>query len=138
MLFKPSPNDRLELDCRIVLSFPKTGAFQKDLVKITDIDQDDKFRFYTEPEAAEMLRCAPSKVKRLRLAGKLTYVPGRPVLIAERDIREYLSGQRVAAEPLRAAAPARSAAEHAAMVKNAEAWAQKALEKRRAREEKRK
>ena len=46
----------------------------------------------TEREAAEFLGCLPSKVQRLRLSGALPYIPGRPVLIAETDLNEYLDG----------------------------------------------
>ena len=47
-------------------------------------------RLLTEIEVAETLRCSTSKVKRLRLAGKLAYLPGRPVLIREDDLNAYL------------------------------------------------
>ncbi|WP_245295732.1 helix-turn-helix domain-containing protein [Rhizobium rhizosphaerae] len=48
----------------------------------------------TEPEVAERLRCSTSKIKRLRAAGKLAYLPGRPVLIDERDLDAFISGQK--------------------------------------------
>ncbi len=48
-------------------------------------------RFLTEPEVAEILRCSTSKVKRLRLGGKLTYLEGRPVLVRQEDLDAYLS-----------------------------------------------
>ncbi|OLP52618.1 hypothetical protein BJF92_14465 [Rhizobium rhizosphaerae] len=48
----------------------------------------------TEPEVAERLRCSTSKIKRLRFAGKLDYLPGRPVLIDERDLDAFISGQK--------------------------------------------
>ncbi|TCM54946.1 excisionase family DNA binding protein [Rhizobium sp. PP-F2F-G48] len=48
-------------------------------------------RFFTEPEVAEILRCSTSKVKRLRLGGKLTYIRGRPVLIRQQDLDAYLA-----------------------------------------------
>ncbi|NKD45374.1 helix-turn-helix domain-containing protein [Haematospirillum jordaniae] len=44
----------------------------------------------TETEVAKKLRCSRSKVKRLRLSGRLTYVPGRPVLVDEADLTDYL------------------------------------------------
>jgi hypothetical protein len=43
----------------------------------------------TEAEVALRLRCSPSKVKRLRLAGKLAYLPGRPVMIREAAVAAY-------------------------------------------------
>lgn len=46
--------------------------------------------FLTEPEVAERLRCSTSKIKRLRLSGQMSYLPGRPVLIDEADLAEYL------------------------------------------------
>jgi hypothetical protein len=45
----------------------------------------------TEPEVAEILRCSTSKVKRLRLGGKLTYLKGRPVLVRQQDLDAYLA-----------------------------------------------
>jgi len=72
--------------------------------------------FLTEPEAAKLLRCSTSKVKRLRLAGKLTYVAGRPVLISSADLKTYLDSIKVhavpadgAEPPIRAAAAAEAA-----------------------------
>ena len=47
--------------------------------------------FLTEPEVAERLRCSTSKIKRLRFAGKLAYIPGRPVLVDEADLEMYLA-----------------------------------------------
>ncbi|MBI2240258.1 MAG: helix-turn-helix domain-containing protein [Magnetospirillum gryphiswaldense] len=44
----------------------------------------------TEAEVAKKLRCSRSKVKRLRLSGRLPYVPGRPVLVDEADLTDYL------------------------------------------------
>ncbi|MBY2913976.1 helix-turn-helix domain-containing protein [Rhizobium leguminosarum] len=48
-------------------------------------------RFLTELEVADILRCSTSKVKRLRLAGRLPYLPGRPVLIAETDLDAFVA-----------------------------------------------
>lgn len=50
-------------------------------------------KLLTEPEVAKILRCHRSKVKRLRLAGKLAYLVGRPVLIRETDLEAYIEGQ---------------------------------------------
>lgn len=54
----------------------------------------------TEAEAAERLGCSVSKLKKLRYAGRLAFIPGRPVLILERDL---LAFQKLEAE-LKAAA----------------------------------
>jgi hypothetical protein len=45
-----------------------------------------------EAEVAAVLRCDRQKVKRLRLSGKLPYLPGRPVLIDEADLAAFISG----------------------------------------------
>ncbi len=73
-------------------------------------------QFMTEPEVAKLLRCSTSKVKRLRLAGKLAYAAGRPVLISVADLKAYLDGIKVhalpadgAEPPIRAAAAAEAA-----------------------------
>lgn len=47
-------------------------------------------RFLTEPEVAEILRCSTSKVKRLRLGGKLPYLPGRPLLVRQSDLNDFI------------------------------------------------
>lgn len=51
-------------------------------------------KLLTEMEVAETLRCSPSKVKRLRLSGRLAYLPGRPVLVREEDLIAYLESAR--------------------------------------------
>ena len=51
----------------------------------------------TEPEVAEILRCSTSKVKRLRLGGKLAYLPGRPVLVSRADLAAYIDSMKVGA-----------------------------------------
>lgn len=43
-----------------------------------------------EIEVAEILRCSPEKVKRLRLRGALAYIPGRPVLVMRSDLDAYI------------------------------------------------
>lgn len=52
-----------------------------------------------ESEAAEILRCSREKVKRLRLSGRLAYLPGRPVLIDEKDLIEFISQQKAKLTP---------------------------------------
>ncbi|OQP84615.1 DNA-binding protein [Rhizobium rhizosphaerae] len=51
-------------------------------------------KLLTEPEAAQILQCSTSKIKRLRFAGKLAYVPGRPVLIDEKDLAAYIDEKK--------------------------------------------
>nr|RAV97908.1 DNA-binding protein [Aerococcus urinae] len=51
-------------------------------------------KLLTEPEVAERLRCSREKVKRLRLSGKLAYIPGRPLLVDEVDLAAYLASIR--------------------------------------------
>ena len=80
-------------------------------------------KLLTEPEVAEMLRCSTSKIKRLRLSGALAYIPGRPVLIAEQDLAEYLDRLKQNAKPAAPASPATPEEEYAAMVRNAREWA---------------
>lgn len=55
----------------------------------------------TEQEAADRLRCKPSKVKRLRITGKLAYLPGRPPLIRLADLEIYIEQElkRTAPDP---------------------------------------
>ncbi len=48
----------------------------------------------TESEVAERLRCSKEKVRRLRKSGKLTYIPGRPVLVDEADLNEYVEAAK--------------------------------------------
>lgn len=82
-------------------------------------------KFLTEAEAAEILRCSTSKIKRLRLGGELSYIPGRPVLIAETDLLAYLEEVKRKSEPPPPPPPMTPAEEHAAMVRDARAWALK-------------
>lgn len=72
-------------------------------------------RLLTEGEVAERLRCSTSKIKRLRLAGKLVYLPGRPVLVAEDDLDAFISSQK------RSAKAERSDKQH--LVDDARQWA---------------
>ncbi|MBN8244586.1 helix-turn-helix domain-containing protein [Nitratireductor aquimarinus] len=48
----------------------------------------------TQREAADLLRCSETTVKRLRLSGALGYLPGAPVRIPKGEIERYLSEQR--------------------------------------------
>jgi hypothetical protein len=55
--------------------------------------------FLTEREVADRLRCSLPKVKRLRLTGKLTYLPGRPPLVDEEDLAAYIAFAKRSSEP---------------------------------------
>jgi hypothetical protein len=55
--------------------------------------------FLTEREVADRLRCSLPKVKRLRITGKLTYLPGRPPLIDEEDLAAYIALAKRRSEP---------------------------------------
>lgn len=59
----------------------------------------------TEKEVAERLRCSTSKIKRLRLDGKLAYLPGRPVLIRETDLNTYIESALRRNPPIEASEP---------------------------------
>lgn len=83
-------------------------------------------KFLTEPEVAQILRCSTSKIKRLRLGGKLAYIPGRPVLISEADLDEYLASHKRNIEP---PPPMTPAEKHAADIQSARAWAIKTKNK---------
>jgi excisionase family DNA binding protein len=52
-------------------------------------------KYLTEREVAERMRCSTSKVKRLRFTGGLPYIPGRPVLISEADLEEFLNARKL-------------------------------------------
>ena len=43
-----------------------------------------------ESEVAKILRCSREKIKRLRLSGRISYIPGRPVLIDEEDLKTFV------------------------------------------------
>lgn len=64
-------------------------------------------KLLTQAEVAERLRCSEDKVKRLRLAGKLRYLPGRPVLIDEADLESYLEVAKSAVQVENASATAK-------------------------------
>jgi len=71
-------------------------------------------KLLTEPEVAEMLRCTPRTVARLRKAGMLTFIPGRPVRIDEADVWAYIESIKVAATvKVERPAPASASDEHA-------------------------
>ncbi|KQP60096.1 hypothetical protein ASF41_10485 [Methylobacterium sp. Leaf111] len=49
----------------------------------------------TEAEVAAELKCSVAKIRKLRAAGRLAFIPGRPVLILDRD---FVKLQREEAE----------------------------------------
>jgi hypothetical protein len=50
--------------------------------------------FLTEREAAGILGCSKWKVHDLRISGKLSYLPSRPVAISRRSVDRYLENER--------------------------------------------
>lgn len=54
--------------------------------------------FLLQTEAAEILCCSLQQVKRLRLSGRLPYIPGRPVLLDKADLVAFLEEERLARE----------------------------------------
>lgn len=92
----------------------------------------------TEHEVAAYLRCSCKTVQRLRQAGRLAYLPGRPVLIDQNDFLEYVKSEmrspRAMGPPTR---EAMLAAQEAAQIASCAAASQRARETwtlRRARE----
>ncbi|MAN78366.1 MAG: DNA-binding protein [Rhizobiales bacterium] len=63
-------------------------------------EQEDRgpVELLTEPEVAHMLRCSTSKIKRLRLSGKLAYLPGRPLYVEYQAVIDYINAARVPAK----------------------------------------
>lgn len=76
-------------------------------------------RLLTEAEVAERLGCSRKKIQRLRTGGHLSYFPGRPVLIDEADLEDYLA--RVNPPPPSASEQAAAAAAKGAR-RAREAW----------------
>jgi excisionase family DNA binding protein len=64
-------------------------------------------RLLTQKEAAELLRMSVRQLQRLREAGKISFLPGRPVKLTEPALREYVEA---AARPASKANPAQPAA----------------------------
>lgn len=52
-----------------------------------------QMKLLTETEAATVLKCSTTTVKRLRRSGRLTYVVGRPVLIDEADLQAFIDAE---------------------------------------------
>lgn len=52
-------------------------------------------KLLTESEVAELLRCSREKIKRLRLSGQIRYIPGKPILIDEEDLKAFIEAQKV-------------------------------------------
>lgn len=48
----------------------------------------------TEAEVAERLRCSVARVRKLRAAGRLAYLPGRPILVTEADFAAFVETER--------------------------------------------
>jgi excisionase family DNA binding protein len=45
----------------------------------------------TQDEVAVILRCSPQTVRRLRIAGKLPYLPGRPIKVRSEDLDRWIA-----------------------------------------------
>ncbi|QWW67969.1 helix-turn-helix domain-containing protein [Rhizobium sp. WYJ-E13] len=56
-------------------------------------------KLITDQEAAEIFRCSTDKIKRLRLSGKLAYIPGRPVKINEADLLAFIEASTIRSVP---------------------------------------
>jgi hypothetical protein len=91
-----------------------------------------------EKEAAALLRCSPSKIKKLRLSGRLAFIPSRPVMIDEADLLAFIEREKRPARPPESPAPQRSetaplSADAAALAarRAREAWLKLKFSKRR-------
>jgi excisionase family DNA binding protein len=49
----------------------------------------------TQDEVAVILRCSPQTVRRLRIDGKLPYLPGRPIKIRSEDLDRWVAKNTV-------------------------------------------
>lgn len=56
-------------------------------------------KIISEAEAAELLGCARSKIRRLRLTGKIPYFPGRPPVLDAADVEAYIASEQKRREP---------------------------------------
>lgn len=70
----------------------RTGARRKPLAR-----PPESVALLLEREAAERLRISQRQLKKLRLAGHISYLPGRPVRIDERDLEAYVEDLRAKA-----------------------------------------
>ncbi|WP_396998890.1 helix-turn-helix domain-containing protein [Ochrobactrum sp. S1502_03] len=57
-------------------------------------------KLLVQQEVAELLGCSCSTVQRLRLTGRLEYMPGRPILITEKAVQDYLAQKQADKEQL--------------------------------------
>lgn len=53
--------------------------------------------FFTDAEVAELLRVRPRTVEAWRLSGRLSYLRGRPPLVARADLERFLASRRAGA-----------------------------------------
>ena len=83
-------------------------------------------RLLLQSEVAEILRCGDSTVKRLRITGKLAYIPGRPVKIRESELLAFIEATTVRAKPT-VTTSAQKAPDRAAIEAQAREWALKTV-----------
>ncbi|SFK86033.1 helix-turn-helix domain-containing protein [Methylorubrum salsuginis] len=57
-------------------------------------------KLLTEAEVAERLNCSVARIRKLRAAGRLAFLPGRPVLITEADFEAFVVTERQHANSL--------------------------------------
>lgn len=48
-------------------------------------------KLLTEQEVADLLGCDALRVKRLRAAGLVAFIPGQPALLLEDDVHEFIA-----------------------------------------------
>ncbi|MDP1731132.1 MAG: hypothetical protein Q8L54_08155 [Devosia sp.] len=83
-------------------------------------DQPEEQRFLTDAEAALLLGRSVYKVAEIRAAGKIPYLPGKPVLMERCDVLAFKAAEEAPKTPAQLRA-------------NARAWAERYLFKRRIR-----
>ena len=88
----------------------------------------------TEAEVAERLRRSKQTVRRLRLGGKLPYLPGRPPRIDEADLIAFIEAEKLEAARKAERKQRAAKAEAGAGIRAAEERAVKAWQRRMMRE----
>jgi hypothetical protein len=82
-----------------------------------------------QTEVAERLGCSPRRVKYLRLTGELPFIRGKPVLVDEADLAEYVERcrrRRIERDGPEPGTPEYAAAQRVKAMKRAElSWLQR-------------